>query len=663
MIDSIIMNIKDTLQTYTPNLILSKYQFKLINEGLKYYQELFKDSLLEFNYQFNIDKLRFYCYDIKYNLTVLKNIKEDKTLSDDKINELITDLFTRHLDINIHFKHYQNNNVFNYIKHLITFNLAIQLDTVKKYLIHVFNYFNDYNLSTNDNRSFYDYGFNGDEFRILFSYIKNNMSYNELLLIINFVDKVLPNTYDLDDNYKLNKQLHYGNKITKYYHNSNDKVILDAFNNIKRFEDKYSFVKDELEFKIKSQYQLHLNRFIGLFDYLRTYPNKFSHKLTDGDLIDLMKEQRYYPVSHMQNRMNNKLFEYFNIHHLSQIPDFKIINKCKLKINLLSLYTYHFDYLFNSMLTKTIIKHIPTHQYNLISNYLFFMCLFISDKFKVINKPLTKNNIDNEVDYYLKHKQGGMYLHLNDLKPDIMVYTVNNKDKNNITIWNKANKILLNICYELISKFKDYPIRFKVGLFVFGVNEKVNGFDEKFYNDIEQMIIKDLKTVPLFDIFNSILNLQYFDNKINKNITFTNAFCKFIIDNFYQQMDIYNNLFIKSLKTFKDSILSQNIKIHYKNPFYVLSSLNRNLIKINNNIMEIERLISTNANIDYTNEHDSNAITLFIKLDLTKDKMAYNGYNSNSIYENEIIIKPGRFRIINKLNKFVYEIEPIDNKI
>lgn len=78
MIDSITMNIKDTLQTYTPNLILSKYQFKLINEGLKYYQELFKDSLLEFNYQFNIDKLRFYCYDIKYHLTVLKNIKEDK---------------------------------------------------------------------------------------------------------------------------------------------------------------------------------------------------------------------------------------------------------------------------------------------------------------------------------------------------------------------------------------------------------------------------------------------------------------------------------------------------------------------------------------------------------------------------------------------------------
>ena len=120
------MNIKDTLQTYTPNLILSKYQFKLINEGLKYYQELFKDSLLEFNYQFNIDKLRFYCYDIKYHLTILKNIKEDKTLSDDKINKLITSLFTRHLDINIHFKHYQNNNVFNYIKHLITFNLAIQ---------------------------------------------------------------------------------------------------------------------------------------------------------------------------------------------------------------------------------------------------------------------------------------------------------------------------------------------------------------------------------------------------------------------------------------------------------------------------------------------------------------------------------------------------------
>ena len=489
------------------------------------------------------------------------------------------------------------------------------------------------------------------------------MSYNELLLIINFVDKVLPNTYDLDDNYKLNKQLHYGNKITKYYHNSNDKVILDAFNNIKRFEDKYSFVKDELEFKIKSQYQLHLNRFIGLFDYLRTYPNKFSHKLTDGDLIDLMKEQRYYPVSHMQNRMNNKLFEYFNIYHLSQIPDFKIINKCKLKINLLSLYTYRFDQLFNSMLTKTIIKHIPTHQYHLISNYLFFMCLFISDKFKVINKPLTKNNIDNEIDYYLKHKQGGMHLHLNDLKPDIMVYTVNNKDKNNLTIWNKANKILLNICYELISKFKDYPIRFKVGLFVFGVNEKVNGFDENFYNDIEQIIIKDLKTVPLFEIFNQIVNLQYFNNKINKNITFTNAFCNFIIDNFYQQMDIYNNLFIKSLNTFKDSILSQNIKIHYKNPFYVLSSLNRNLIKINNNIMKIERLISTNANIDYTNEHDSNAITLFIKLDLTKDKMAYIGYNSNSIYENEIIIKPGRFRIINRLNKFVYEIEPMDNKI
>ena len=657
------MNIKDTLQTYTPNLILSKYQFKLINEGLKYYQELFKDSLLEFNYQFNIDKLRFYCYDIKYHLTVLKNIKEDKTLSDDKINELITNLFTRHLDINIHFKHHQNNNVFNYIKHLITFNLAIQLDTVKKYLIHVFNYFNDYNLSTNDNRSFYDYGFNGDEFWIFFSYIKNNMSYNELLLIINFVDKVLPNTYDLDDNYKLNKQLHYENKIIKYYHNSNDKVILDAFNNIKRFEDKYSFVKDELEFKIKSQYQLHLNRFIGLFDYLRTYPNKFSHKLTNGDLIDLMKEQRYYPVSHMQNRMNNKLFEYFNIHHLSQIPDFKIINKCKLKINLLSLYTYRFDQLFNSMLTKTIIKHIPIHQYHLISNYLFFMCLFISDKFKVINKPLTKNNIDNEIDYYLKHKQGGMYLHLNDLKPDIMVYTVNNKDKNNLTIWNKANKILLNICYELISKFKDYPIRFKVGLFVFGVNEKVNGFDENFYNDIKQIIIKDLKTVPLFEIFNQIVNLQYFDNKINKNIKFTNAFCNFIIDNFYQQMDIYNNLFIKSLKTFKDSILSQNIKIHYKNPFYVLSSLNRKLIKINNNIIKIERLISTNANIDYTNEHDSNAITLFIKLDLTKDKMAYIGYNSNSIYENEIIIKPGRFRIINKLNKFVYEIEPIDNKI
>lgn len=315
------------------------------------------------------------------------------------------------------------------------------------------------------------------------------------------------------------------------------------------------------------------------------------------------------------------------------------------------------------MLTKTIIKHIPTHQYHLISNYLFFMCLFISDKFKVINKPLTKNNIDNEIDYYLKHKQGGMYLHLNDLKPDIMVYTVNNKDKNNITIWNKANKILFNICYELISKFKDYPIRFKVGLFVFGVNEKVNGFDEKFYNDIEQMIIKDLKTIPLFEIFNQIVNLQYFDNKINKNIKFTNAFCKFIIDNFYQQMDIYNNLFIKSLKTFKDSILSQNIKIYYKNPFYVLSNLNRKLIKINNNIMKIERLISTNANIDYTNEHDSNATTLFIKLDLTKDKMAYIGYNSNSIYENEIIIKPGRFRIINKLNKFVYEIEPIDNKI
>lgn len=179
MIDSIIMNIKDTLQTYTPNLILSKYQFKLINEGLKHYQELFKDSLLEFNYQFNIDKLRFYCYDIKYHLTVLKNIKEDKTLSNDKINQLITDLFTRHLDINIHFKHYQNNNVFNYIKHLITFNLTIQLDTVKKYLIHVFNYFNEYNLSTNDNRSFYDYGFNGDEFWILFTYIKNNMSYNE----------------------------------------------------------------------------------------------------------------------------------------------------------------------------------------------------------------------------------------------------------------------------------------------------------------------------------------------------------------------------------------------------------------------------------------------------------------------------------------------------
>ena len=87
------------------------------------------------------------------------------------------------------------------------------------------------------------------------------------------------------------------------------------------------------------------------------------------------------------------------------------------------------------------------------------------------------------------------------------------------------------------------------------------------------------------------------------------------------------------------------------------------MIKINNNIIKIERLISTNANIDYTNEHDSNAITLFIKLDLTKDKMAYIGYNSNSIYENEIIIKPGRFRIINKLNKFVYEIEPIDNKI
>ena len=244
-----------------------------------------------------------------------------------------------------------------------------------------------------------------------------------------------------------------------------------------------------------------------------------------------------------------------------------------------------------------------------------------------------------------------------------MVYTVNNKDKNNLTIWNKANKILLNICYELISKFKDYPIRFKVGLFVFGVNEKVDNFDENFYNDIEQIIIKDLKTIPLFEIFNQIVNLQYFDNKINKNIKFTNAFCNFIIDNFYQQMDIYNNLFIKSLKTFKDSILSQNIKIHYKNPFYVLSSLNRKLIKINNNIMKIERLISTNANIDYTNEHDSNAITLFIKLDLTKDKMAYIGYNSNSIYENEIIIKPGRFRIINKLNKFVYEIEPIDNKI
>ena len=534
---------------------------------------------------------------------------------------------------------------------------------VKKYLIHVFNYFNEYNLSTNDNRSFYDYGFNNDEFWIFFSYIKNNMSYNELLLIINFVDKVLPNTYDLDDNYKLNKQLHYGNKITKYYHNSNDKVILDALNNIKRFEDKYSFVKDELEFKIKSQYQLHLNKFIGLFDYLRTYPNKFSHKLTNEDLIDLIKEQRYYPVSHMQNRMNNKLFEYFNIHHLSQIPDFKIINKCKLKINLLSLYTYRFDQLFNSILTKTIIKHIPIHQYHLISNYLFFMCLFISDKFKVINKPLTKNNIDNEIDYYLKHKQGGMHLHLNDLKPDIMVYTVNNKDKNNLTIWNKANKILLNICYELISKFKDYPIRFKVGLFVFGVNEKVDNFDENFYNDIEQIIIKDLKTVPLFEIFNQIVNLQYFNNTINKNITFTNSFRNFIIDNFYQQMDIYNNLFIKSLKTFKDSILSQNIKIHYKNPFYVLSSLNRNLIKINNNIMKIERLISTNANIDYTNEHDSNAITLFIKLDLTKDKMAYNGYNSMSIYENEIIIKPGRFRIINRLNKFVYEIEPMDNKI
>ena len=138
------------------------------------------------------------------------------------------------------------------------------------------------------------------------------------------------------------------------------------------------------------------------------------------------------------------------------------------------------------------------------------MCLFISDKFKVINKPLTKNNIDNEVDYYLKHKQGGMYLHLNDLKPDIMVYTVNNKDKNNITIWNKANKILLNICYELISKFKDYPIRFKVGLFVFGVNEKVNGFDENFYNDIEQIIIKDLKTVPSFDILHSILTFSLF---------------------------------------------------------------------------------------------------------------------------------------------------------
>lgn len=320
--------------------------------------------------------------------------------------KLITDLFTKHLDINIHFKHYQNNNVFNYIKHLITFNLTIQLDTVKKYLIHVFNYFNEYNLSTNDNRSFYDYGFNNDEFWIFFSYIKNN-----------------------------------------------------------------------------------------------------------------------------------------------------------------------------------------------------------------------------------------------------------------ITIWNKANKILFNICYELISKFKDYPIRFKVGLFVFGVNEKVNGFDEKFYNDIEQTIIKDLKTIPLFEIFNQIVNLQYFDNKINKNIKFTNAFCKFIIDNFYQQMDIYNNLFIKSLKTFKDSILSQNIKIYYKNPFYVLSNLNRKLIKINNNIMKIERLISTNANIDYTNEHDSYAITLFIKLDLTKDKMAYIGYNSNSIYENEIIIKPGRFRIINKLNKFVYEIEPVNNKI
>lgn len=116
MIDSIIMNIKDTLQTYTPNLILSKYQFKLINEGLKYYQELFKDSLLEFNYQFNTDKLRFYCYDIKYHLTVLKNIKEDKTLSDDKINELITDLFTRHLDINIHF------NITKITMYLITSN-------------------------------------------------------------------------------------------------------------------------------------------------------------------------------------------------------------------------------------------------------------------------------------------------------------------------------------------------------------------------------------------------------------------------------------------------------------------------------------------------------------------------------------------------------------
>ena len=61
MIDSIIMNIKDTLQTYTPNIILSKYQFKLIDEGVKYYRELFKDSLLELNYQFNIGKLRFYC--------------------------------------------------------------------------------------------------------------------------------------------------------------------------------------------------------------------------------------------------------------------------------------------------------------------------------------------------------------------------------------------------------------------------------------------------------------------------------------------------------------------------------------------------------------------------------------------------------------------------
>lgn len=235
------------------------------------------------------------------------------------------------------------------------------------------------------------------------------------------------------------------------------------------------------------------------------------------------------------------------------------------------------------------------------------------------------------------------------------------------------NKLINNICWWIPFKNKRNNLRHQLISIIEDKFSSLNGLNYELKNKLEKISNNDCYNLDtILNAINNTVELTTFynDDQIKKNIflknvkfieigifSFCNRKCWFcpnsIVDRFSSNIELDENLFIKILKELQEIDYFETISLYrYNEPLYDKKLLLKRIKQTREYLPKANIKLNTNGDyltLEYLKELEAYGVN---KLYIT---YYYNGNDKNIKFDLENTIKPGMFKLINKLGLNYHE--------